>query len=70
MATLLIYGVKFAQTETRLYKYALFFRAIWMFCKTGRTRRKENCREGEIISKTDLREVQNHQAQRQYQSNL
>ncbi len=30
----------------------------------------EICREGEVISKTDLREMQNHQAQRQYQSNL
>ena len=40
------------------------------FQKAGRLRGKENCREGEIISKTDLRKVQNHQTQRQYQSNL
>ena len=45
----------------RLYQY------IWTdICNC----RKENCREGELISKTDLRKVQNHQEKRTHQSYL
>lgn len=46
------------------------FGCITMPGNQGRTEERRICREGEIISETDLREMQNHQAQRQYQSNL